>query len=421
MLKKPDDLGIESLCIIPPKKNCISLDPQIQTFFSESECVRAAIAFWSISEYQLQRLTGNRGIQVLKNEDSFLCVDIQNPTNIDHLASLVQKGVKVFLNIRRLPGPLAKYSTSSGLLHTKMLLSNRSNEQADFWIGSHNWTLPALEGPNKEGSMALRLDRDGALYTKVLSFLEDIRTNYYRPFDSGKVDFYKLLQEKMSQRVPGESIDVIKMEGEGVDQLQGEVIGVFGRNAKDYRDIRMVDRQVMLLITDSKSGKEYRYSATIVQSGRLDSSNPTIQGVSFSKRRFAIVDGRLPVLEPEQQPNSMLLSKAKFFATIQIDAPELKDICLLDTSESKVPTWVPEFYDPAIEQMSSEARALYSDLGKSGQTLVLRGFDYKEEGRHDELWQKGEEATDTRQAPVKKEKTYQLIQKKWMVDPDIEN
>ena len=51
--------------------------------------------------------------------------------------------------------------------------------------------------------MALRLDRDEALYTEVLSFLEDIRANYCRPFESGKVDFYKLLQEKMSQRVPG--------------------------------------------------------------------------------------------------------------------------------------------------------------------------------------------------------------------------
>ena len=156
MLKTPDDLGIESLCIIPPQKR-ISLDSQIRTFFSESECVRAAIAFWSISESHLQKLTGNRGIQVLKNEDSFLCVDIQKPTNIDHLASLVQKGVKVFLNIRRLPGPLAKYSTSPGLLHTKMLLSNRSNEQADFWIGSHNWTLPALGGPNKESSMGFEI------------------------------------------------------------------------------------------------------------------------------------------------------------------------------------------------------------------------------------------------------------------------
>ena len=420
MLKTPDDLGIESLCIIPPQKNWINLNSQIQTFFSESECVRAAIAFWSISESDLQLLTGHRGVQVLKNEDSFLCVDIQKPTNIDHLASLVQKGVKVFLNIRRLPGPLAKYSTSSGLLHTKMLLSNRSNEQADFWIGSHNWTRPALVGPNKEGSMALRLDRDGALYTEVMSFLEDIRANYCRPFDSGKVDFYKLLQEKMSQRVPGESIDVIKMEGEGVDQLQGEVIGVFGRNAKDYRDIRMVDRQVMLLITDSKSGKEYRYSATIVQSGRLDSSNPTIQGVSFTKRRLAIVDGRLPVLEFEQHPDSTLLSKVKFFATIRIDAPELKDIHLLDTSESKVPTWIPEFYDPAIEKMSPEARALYSDLGKSGQVLVLRGFDYREESELGEVMQKGKEATYTQRAPVKKKKAYQLIQKKWMVDPDIE-
>ena len=419
MLKTPDDLGIESLCIIPPQ-NRISLNSQIRTFFSDSECVRAAIAFWSISESQLQKLTGNRGVQVLKNEDSFLCVDIQKPTNIDHLASLVQKGVRVFLNIRRLPGSLARYSTSPGLLHTKMLLSNRSNEQADFWIGSHNWTLPALVGPNKEGSMALRLDRDEALYTEVLSFLEDIRANYCRPFDSGKVDLYKLLQEKMSQKVPGESINVIEMEGEGVDQLQGAVIGVFGRNAKDYRDIRTVDRQVMILITDSKSGKEYRYTATIVQSGRLDSSNPTIQGVSFTKRRFAIVDGRLPVLEPEKQPNSMLLSKAKFFATIQIDAPELKASSFLDTSESKVPTWVPEFYDPAIEQMSFEALALYSDLGKSGQDLVLRGFDYREEGMHDEVMQKGEEAIYTLQAPVKKEKAYQLIQKKWMVAQDIE-
>ena len=85
-----------------------------------------------------------------------------------------------------------------------------------------------------------------------------------------------------------------------------------------------------------------------------------------------------------------------------------------------MPTWVPEFYDPAIEQMSSEALALYSDLGKSGQALVLRGFDYRKEEMHDEVMQKDEEATYPQPAPGKKEKAYQLIQKKWMVDPDIE-
>ena len=86
-----------------------------------------------------------------------------------------------------------------------------------------------------------------------------------------------------------------------------------------------------------------------------------------------------------------------------------------------MPTWIPEFYDPAIKKMSPEAWELYSDLGKSGQRpSVLRGFDYREEGMPDEVMQKDEEATYTQRAPVTKKKAYQLIQKKWMVDPDIE-
>ncbi|MFC1819773.1 hypothetical protein ACFLZG_01630 [Thermodesulfobacteriota bacterium] len=118
--------GLTGLELLPPATGKIDLVDQISKLFSDTKTLRASIAFWTLSQEKLNSITRGNGVRVLSASESFLCVDIQNPTNIDHLANLVRLGVKVFLNIRKLPlavEPL-KISTSPGLLHTKVLLAD---------------------------------------------------------------------------------------------------------------------------------------------------------------------------------------------------------------------------------------------------------------------------------------------------------
>jgi len=150
--------GITALELLPPATGSLDLVNQISKLFGRAKTVRASIAFWTLSSDQLKSITRGNGIRVLRAKESFLCVDLQYPTNIDHLASLVKLGIRVFLNIRKLPKAVdpMKISTSPGLLHTKILLADMEDDQAELWIGSHNWTVPALIGPNTELSISLK-------------------------------------------------------------------------------------------------------------------------------------------------------------------------------------------------------------------------------------------------------------------------
>lgn len=166
--------GINNIELIPPFNSDVDISDRILKLFKEAKSLRAAIAFWTLSAKRFIDISGFNAYQVLKDSNSFLCVDIQSPTNIDHLADLVQKGVPVYLNIRRLANEFKKLSSSVGLLHTKILLADKENGEAEFLIGSHNWTGFALLGPNIEASLILHLCNRAPLYKNAEAMLEDI-------------------------------------------------------------------------------------------------------------------------------------------------------------------------------------------------------------------------------------------------------
>ena len=128
--------GITALELLPHATGSLDLVDQVSKLFREAKSLRASIAFWTLSPDQLNSITRGNSIRVLSEKESFLCVDIQNPTNLEHLANLASIGIKVFLNIRKLPKALEplKISTSPGLLHTNVILADLANEQAELWI-----------------------------------------------------------------------------------------------------------------------------------------------------------------------------------------------------------------------------------------------------------------------------------------------
>ena len=123
----------------------------------------------------------------LGKTDSFLCVDIHHPTNLEALARMTSSGANVYLHLEKLVKSkrnphLFPYGMPPYLLHQKMLLFDYRGADAELWVGSHNWTSRAIHGPNIEASMVVTLKKTSRLYSEANSNLEAVR-GFCEPMD----------------------------------------------------------------------------------------------------------------------------------------------------------------------------------------------------------------------------------------------
>lgn len=360
--------GVNDIELIPPYDDDIDISNRIKKLFREAKSIRAAIAFWTISPTKLVEIADFNAYTVLKNRDSFLCVDIQLPTNIDYLKELAEKGVSVYLNMRRLNKNLKKISSSVGLLHTKILLADKVNDEAEFWIGSHNWTEPSLTGPNIEASLILHLYNKAPLYRSAEAMLEDIRNKYCRKFELEKVDYYKELQKYLSRIEKGENI--IELEGNEVDNLGGKVICIFGTENKDFEAVSTVGKSIFVSIHDSMyENVKYLYQSEILQSGRLKSYDPAAGGIEITAPyRHAFTErGRFPFLKEEREIENEVYEKAVYFTKLKLHKLRSSQYVLLDMPRKKTHLWVEAESDP-IEERMKKAKMYF---GRDAKSLIL--------------------------------------------------
>jgi len=155
--------------------------PDLKKLIEKATALRMIVAFWTIkSEIVSQSLA-----DLLAEDDSFACVDMHLPTNVDYICDIAEKGANMFfhgdrLNDRKRPDKGSKIPRN--LLHSKVLLFDfYDNELSELWVGSHNWTEYSLGGFNIETSLRLRLKKNRC-YIKMLK-------NYYRVFENGVLLF----------------------------------------------------------------------------------------------------------------------------------------------------------------------------------------------------------------------------------------
>lgn len=404
--------GVSGIELVPPVNGKMNVVDRIAAMFKNAIFFRAAIAFWTLPKDFLDDITNHHAERVFRHHNSFLCVDIQRPTNIDHLADLVRSGCQVFLNMRRLPKELhkLKLSNSPGLLHTKIILSDMENSQAEFWIGSHNWTKFALIGPNTEASMVLQLVKNAPLYMAATYLLEEIRDKYCRPFDLRKIEDYKKLQILIERGQ--QSKVVIELEGDNIDRLGGEVICIFGTENQDFESVSKVGSKLFVSAEDSATIKKYLYKAEIVQTGLLSATNPDVSGISFSARRYAFTEKRLfPYLKRSQVPGRDVLEKAKFFVNIQIDYCLTHHHKLQEPSLTKKrPLWVEPEWDPVSEKFDWQLMERLIKNIKDVSSFVSVPFDDERAKKKPDLYlQNYKERTLEEKRSAQ---DYQLISKK---------
>jgi hypothetical protein len=337
-----DNVRVE---LVPPTFDVADVRHRFAVSLNRAKNVRAAAAYWTAPFTFVSPILPGR-----LAPPGFLCIDVHLPTDLDVLAELHAAGAAVLLHLKDFRGSLGEKQTKMPphLLHVKTFLFDLDRNEAELWTGSHNWTKRALAGPNVECSLVVKLHRDASLYLEVKDFLEQCR-NACVPFNPSRLAFYKSLQM-------GDDDDdrVIELEGESVNKLENSVIAVFGTEPSDLRELRRIDQQVYVQLTDSSSGQDFVYTAAVVHVGKLEGANPNAGGVTLAARRYAFRRGRrLAVLERKGDPPPSVLSQGYYFVSLEL-LQLLKGVRVYEPVRQQV--WVPVDDDVLLKRTAPELR-----------------------------------------------------------------
>jgi len=317
--------GITDIRLEPPLSTSEVTTP-IQLTMDNAIRMRASVAYWTISE---NGALGAQASQLLLDSESFLCVDIHQPTNLDVMESMSRTGANIYLHLERIPKqntPESRHLTVTGmpkhLLHQKLLLFDLPNGEAELWIGSHNWTRRALEGPNVEASIVLALGQESPLYKEALANLV-----YARDIVCKRMDPDRIEDDKAWQRgdLPSETDSTIVVEGTSVENLGGEFVRIFGTDLEGYQSgvgqLR-IGNQLHFVAYDGNTGTQYVYYARITATGLLGGANAQAESLGFLQTGRWSDKGKrgdnISVLEAPSIPPQPMVDASSYWVTVEI-------------------------------------------------------------------------------------------------------
>jgi len=310
--------GISGISLKPALREA-DVSHEIAEAMEKAIRMRAAIAYWTITQDHF--LSDSLG-RLLGEPGSFLCVDIHKPTDLDVMAQMASENPSIYLHLARLGSSSDRRDlTPPGmppyLLHQKMLLFDYPGDHAELWVGSHNWTRRALEGPNIESSLVLSLDVGSPLYQEASNNLEYVRTELCEQMDPAQLDLYKALQMGEKQADDG---DVIEIEGEEINTIAGEIIRIFGTDEKDYGSALLtVNKLLTLNAQDSSTEETTRYAARVTHTGYLSGASVTSDTPVFPSNRWAQkIDQTLPKLLFDSEPPQDMVDTCSYFVTLEV-------------------------------------------------------------------------------------------------------
>ena len=130
-----------------------------------------------------------------------LTTSVQFPTDLDALCRLsahLKERLHIHLGSKT---PQENLSWASPLIHSKILqIANGSGHTFTF-VGSHNWTAPALDSVNSEASVCIECDPDDSFASDVKAHLNACFAASVT-FDPTDLQFYKALQRDYFPRRP---------------------------------------------------------------------------------------------------------------------------------------------------------------------------------------------------------------------------
>lgn len=271
-------------------------------------CIRAVMAYWTIPALDLPL----HFLQALKHSDSYLCVDIHNPTSINALESLNSEGVNVGLHLFSTTGK-SEVDDSLGmpnhLMHSKVIIFDYDNADSIVWVGSHNGTFRALKGINLECALAIATSTSSKFYGEVVAHLNAIHESC-QTFQHDLIEHYRFLQGNKLHN----AISIMEFENGNNQPLSiGEEISIFNMSKEDSHSLKTINSDVYVSVHGSV---EKLYHAKLVQIGET----PTTSSQTFGVRRYSDREKQgLPVLLGSTAVTPNMFKKGTYYAIVKIE------------------------------------------------------------------------------------------------------
>lgn len=320
-----------------------SLFQDLNSLFQECTSFKASVAYWTIREdFFKHSLT-----KALKKSNSFVCVDLAKPTDLYTINSFYYENVNQFY--------WHKYKISSGmgndykLLHSKVLLFDLPNHQAEIWVGSMNFTLTAIKGLNIESITKINCSQDEKVYKDTLEFLNFVKNDLCYQYELSELDYYEMLQQQSITKIItanlklGKKAKVVSLFGINIDSIKNnDIIELFSINNRDY-DIYKSSKVVYLQIADKPNNQEYLFEAKVEQFGNTEGDATKIDFIG--KKRYANIGyDKFSYLTEPNNIDHNYLNGINYFVTVRIikrivdysivEVPDIKSLNLWKPDDS---------------------------------------------------------------------------------------
>lgn len=344
-----------------------------------AKALYASVAFWTISPgYLSPRLE-----QLLAKRPSFCCVDLRGGTNLNRLLAFHDAGAReLFLFLRKVTQS-SELALNRHLLHTKLLLFDLPDGQAELWVGSHNFTAYALGGGNREASVVLPISRRTKLYRQTKAYLKALRQECIR-FDRTQFAQYKQLQGTAND--PELECYVLPLfwdsqsHERGVKTLADQTALLLTRDAETgARLIRhfSYDKPLLVWAYDLATGDSTYWNAEVQNAARITTRANSSSDLRFGHPLLIIVqDLQLPQLRRKtQELDQSLLREFSHSASLRLYANVTKRYQLLPPPDPETKArWVPDPHATAeLHTLTEEAMRLHASLYADSELPPLRG------------------------------------------------
>jgi hypothetical protein len=314
MKKKLLNLNNQMNIQFSPQLKNRSLFQDLNSLFQECTSFKASVAYWTIFPDFFKTTLTN----ALKKQDSFVCLDLSEPTNIYAIKSFCNNGAEEFY--------WHKYRIRAGsnfrLLHSKVLLFDLPNGNAEIWIGSMNFTETAIKGYNIESISKINCSQTDDIYKNVLEFLNFMKNNLCFKFDINQIPYYQILngetiQKSILKKYNGEKLKVISMFGERITNLCREEFIVLLSFSENEFSVFKTEKRIFLHIADTELNKNFLFEGIVDQVGKIEQGKTNLDFIG--DKRYAYIGlSDISYLDKPTNITHSLQKNIKYFVTLKI-------------------------------------------------------------------------------------------------------
>lgn len=336
-----------------------SIHQQLDATIKQARQLYGAVAYWTVGPAVLH----HRLVDLLKQPESFCCVDLHLPTDVDKLNEFYRQGAhQLYVQCHEVRQRGERH-LHRHLLHTKLLLFDLPDGQAELWVGSYNFTKQALLGANREASIVLPISQQSDLYGQVREYLEAIRNDAHcHRFNPARLDDYKKLQGLPEDEPEPECYVLpVAWHSNRMPKLTNQTLLLLGHDPDERRLLAQIDgtnAPIVVRAYDLSTGNITHYGATIQNQGAIDRAVPSSYDLAFGQRHLAIrPHDTLPYVAPQEHPlPSHELREFRFWANLLILKQLPASLQLLPKERADAAEWRRDWQatDSLREELSRE-------------------------------------------------------------------